>query len=423
MKYNTILFDLDGTLTDSGIGITRSAAYALEKMGYPVPDQSVLDRFVGPPLYVAFQELTNLPEPDALRGVTIFRERYNEIGWRENRVYTGIAPLLKALKANGCYLAIASSKPAHFVHRIAEHFGFAHLFDQIIGTTPENQNAAKDELLLSALPSGCDLSGVAMIGDRKFDMFAAKNIGVTAIGALYGYGDREELANSGADYIAETPADLFDILLPGADRPRGRFITFEGADGCGKSTQMKLVTDMLSERGWEIISTREPGGCPFSEEVRELVLTPRYKGMSAEAEALLYAASRVEHLRQTILPALEAGKIVLCDRYLDSSFAYQAGGRELGTEFIRQINKVASSYSPDRTYLFVGDREKVSKRLRAGESLDRIEQENDSFVQRVYDGYEKLVEINPDRILRIASDRSIEEIFEDVRTDIDKILI
>lgn len=213
MRYKAILFDLDGTLTESGIGITRSVAFALEKLGYPVPEQHILDRFVGPPLFRGFCEIAGTTEEEANLGIDHYHERYDTIGWKENRVYDGIEDLLKRLRDAGCYLAIASSKPEILVVRIVEYFGIAKLFDKIVGTTPDNRNAAKDQLILSALPEGFDPETSAMVGDRKFDMSAASRVGVTAIGALYGYGSREELEEAGADYIAADAKELADILF------------------------------------------------------------------------------------------------------------------------------------------------------------------------------------------------------------------
>jgi len=262
-----------------------------------------------------------------------------------------------------------------------------------------------------------------MVGDRLYDMEAGKKLGMTSIGVLYGYGSREELESSGADVIAETVSDLHDILLPGVEREPGLFITFEGADGCGKSTQMKLLAERLTARGYEIVLTREPGGCETSECIRDVVLDIRHKGMSSECEALLYAASRAEHVRQVIVPGVKNGKIVLCDRFLDSSFAYQARGRELGDEFIRQINAPAMSIVPNRTLLFVGDEQVVLKRLRSGENLDRIEVEKDDFFHRVYAAFEEIHRNNPERVHKIDSNRSIEAISADVFAEIDALLL
>ncbi len=422
MKYDTILFDLDGTLTESGIGITRSVAYAFEKLGLPVPAQEILDRFVGPPLVAVFMEYGNLDEAGGHRATEIYRERFSTIGWKENRLYPGIAPLLKELKKQGAYLAIASAKPEVFVKRIAEYFGFAKYFDKIVGIKFETTHADKCEIIAEALDGRTDLSHAAMVGDRLYDMEAARKMGLRAIGVSYGYGSMEELEKSGAEEIVHTVNELRETLLPGTEREPGLFITFEGADGCGKSTQMKLLADWLCDCGYEVVCSREPGGCEISERIRDVVLDIRHKGMSSECEALLYAASRAEHVRSVILPAVKNGKIMLCDRFLDSSFAYQARGRELGDDFIRQINRTAAEIVPDRTLLFVGNREIISNRLRSHSELDRIEVEPDSFVKRVYQAYDEIHAAESQRVHIIDSNRSIEEIFEDVKKDLSDLI-
>lgn len=422
LKYDAILFDFDGTLTESGLGITRSVAYAYAQMGLPVPGQEILERFVGPPLVAAFQMYAGLDEAGARQATEHYRVRYREVGWKENRVYAGVTPMLRALKEAGCYLAIASGKPEVFVRQIAEHFGIAKYFDKIAGITFETTHADKCALIERALPENANLSRTAMVGDRLFDMEAAKKMGLRAVGALYGYGDREELEHAGADEIAETVSALRSLLLPGVAPERGLFLSFEGADGCGKSTQIKLLAEYLDARGYETVVSREPGGCEISERIRELVLDIRYKGMSPECEALLYAAARAEHVRQVILPGVAAGKIVLCDRFLDSSFAYQARGRELGDDFIRQINAPARLAVPDRTLLFAGDPQVILHRLRSGENLDRLEVESDDFFSRVNRAYAEIHAADPQRVHVINSNRSIEEIFEDVCADVNELI-
>lgn len=252
-----------------------------------------------------------------------------------------------------------------------------------------------------------------MVGDRCFDIDAGRALNMHTVAVEYGYGNRAEFERSGAEAIAETVADLNVILS--APKLRGKMISFEGTDGCGKSTQIRRLCDYLTERGELVLLTREPGGCPISERIREIILSLDSKGMSAECEALLYAASRVEHVKETILPAIERGEIVLCDRYLDSSFAYQASGRELGDDFIRQINKASSDLiQPDRTLLFDISRESARARMASGAPLDRLEIEKEDFFRRVSARFDRLAKENPDRIRRIDSDRSIEEVFSDV---------
>lgn len=422
LNYSIILFDFDGTLTESGPGITRSAAYAFAQLGLPAPSQEILERFIGPPLAASFQRYGNMDEGTALRATELYRVRYREIGWKENRVYPGIAPLLKELKAAGAYLAIASAKPEVFVRQIAEYFGIDRYFDRIVGIQMDNTHADKRALIAQALPEGCDRRCAAMVGDRLYDMEAAKRSGLTAIGALYGYGSRAELAEAGADEIADTVADLWRILLPERPVPRGKFITFEGTDDCGKSTQLRRLAEYLSQRGYEVVQSREPGGCEVSERIRQLVLDPRLQGMSAECEALLYAAARAEHVHRVILPALRAGKIVLCDRFLDSSFAYQARGRELGDAFIRQINTPASGAVPDRTLLFAGDRAVTGRRVCAGGNPDRIGVEKEDFFLRVDAAYAQIRAAEPHRVHLFNSNEDIEEIFARVCADIDELL-
>ena len=169
-----------------------------------------------------------------------------------------------------------------------------------------------------------------------------------------------------------------------------------------------------------MVCTQEPGGCPISESIREIILSLDSAGMSAECEALLYAAARVQHVKSVVLPALEAGKMVLCDRFLDSSIAYQAYGRELGEDFIRQINRKASELVvPDRTLLFDVPRATARERMAQGAPLDRLEREAEDFFARVARGYDAVAEAEPGRVRRIDSGRSIDEVFDDVLGSVD----
>ncbi len=413
MHPNYIVFDFDGTIMESAPGITRSVRHALVTLGFPEPDEETLLKFIGPPLHPAFREFGGLSYEQAEEAVRVYRERYGAIGLFEARVYPGVAPLLRALKADGRYVAVASSKPDALVKRIAEHFGLTKYFDRIIGADPESHSSDKRSLILAALPENVNPSDVCMVGDRCFDIDAGRALNMHTVAVEYGYGNRAEFERSGAEAIAETVADLNVILS--APKLRGKMISFEGSDGCGKSTQIRRLCDYLTERGELVLLTREPGGCPISERIREIILSLDSKGMSAECEALLYAASRVEHVKETILPAIERGEIVLCDRYLDSSFAYQASGRELGDDFIRQINKASSDLiQPDRTLLFDISRESARARMASGAPLDRLEIEKEDFFRRVSARFDRLAKENPDRIRRIDSDRSIEEVFSDV---------
>jgi dTMP kinase len=200
---------------------------------------------------------------------------------------------------------------------------------------------------------------------------------------------------------------------------RGLFITFEGLDGCGKSTQMELLAEGLRERGYVVLLTREPGGTPLGEAIRDLLLDPRHHGMSARAEALLYAAARAHLVEQVIRPALEDGQVVLCDRYLDSSLAYQGYGRGLGTDDIVTLNVWATAcLFPDLTLLLDLDDSLRSTRLAA--VPDRLEAEDDEFHRRVAEGYRTLANLHPHRIRSVDANGTESEVQVRVRAVIEE---
>jgi dTMP kinase len=172
---------------------------------------------------------------------------------------------------------------------------------------------------------------------------------------------------------------------------KGLFIAFEGSDGCGKSTQIRYLTEYLAELGLDVVQTREPGGSPIAEKIREVILDCANTGMAALTEALLYAAARAEHVRQVIKPALEAGKIVLCDRFVDSSIAYQGFGRSLGAKTVWRINEPAvDGCMPDVTVFMNVPPERAFARMNENKQYDRLESEDMSFHQRVYEAYIEL---------------------------------
>lgn len=172
---------------------------------------------------------------------------------------------------------------------------------------------------------------------------------------------------------------------------KGFFIVFEGADGCGKSTQVSLLSEYLESLGADVLLTREPGGCPVAEEIREIVLSKDDKKMEALTEAMLYAAARAEHVRQVIKPAIERGSIVLCDRYLLSSLAYQGYGRQLGVEAVRRINEPAvDGCLPDVTVFINVPPEYAFQRMNEQKTRDRLEREEMSFHERVFRGFIEL---------------------------------
>ncbi len=196
---------------------------------------------------------------------------------------------------------------------------------------------------------------------------------------------------------------------------RGKFITFEGCDGCGKSTQLKMFSAYLAENNIPHIFTREPGGGKISEEIRQILLSGKNMEMTDECEALLYAAARVQHLSDRVEPALAKGELVVCDRYVDSSLAYQAYGRGLGVDFISKINSFAlEKYLPDVTVFINLSSEAAFARKKGADENDRLEQAGREFHKRVYDGYCQLAKENPDRYVIIDGAQTPQEIFEDV---------
>lgn len=193
------------------------------------------------------------------------------------------------------------------------------------------------------------------------------------------------------------------------------FITFEGPDGSGKSTIIKRVFEKLSKEGYQIVLTREPGGTPIAEKIRDIILDNANQELDARTEALLYAASRRQHLVEKIWPALKEGKIVLCDRFLDSSLAYQGGGRSLGIQNVLNINLFATENTyPDLTLFFDISPELGLKRVSQDKKrvADRLDNENENFHDKVYEAFKKIVDDNQNRIVTIDASKSIEEVTE-----------
>jgi phosphoglycolate phosphatase len=215
MRYNTLLFDLDGTLTDPGLGITNSVMYALGKFGITVPERKELYRFIGGPLRESFALYYGLSAEDAETAVAFYREYYAPRGIFENEAYPGIEELLRALKSDGAALLVATLKPTVFAVQVLEHFGLDRYFDFISGS--ELDGSRSDKLAVIERGFTCcptaDRTSAVMVGDRLHDIRAARQAGIASVGVLYGYGGRDEVAEAGPDHIAETVADLSGLLL------------------------------------------------------------------------------------------------------------------------------------------------------------------------------------------------------------------
>ena len=202
----------------------------------------------------------------------------------------------------------------------------------------------------------------------------------------------------------------------------GRFISFEGPDGAGKTSVLTAIrTGLVNQLGDQVVYTREPGGNPIAEQVRAVLLDKQNGAMDDWTEALLYAASRRQHVVETLKPALEAGKLILCDRYLDSSIAYQGGGRELGIDRIWALNQYAiDGLLPDLTIFLDLPVETGLARIEKGraETINRLDEQTTNFHRRVRQAYLTLAERFPERIVKVNSDQELARVIEDVRSAI-----
>lgn len=403
--FDTVLFDLDGTLTRSAEGIINSAKYALEKMGFPILQEEEFRRFIGPPLHASFRNFCGMDDAQSKQAVSYYRERYVVTGLYENAVYVGIRSILQRLKKAGVWLAVATGKPQGPTERILAHFGLDTFFNAVAGIEEEGITADKEQLILRALPER--YAKAVMVGDRRFDVEGAKAVGIGSIGVTYGYGSREELEVAGADHIASSVQELGALLCGDLPASRGFFLTVEGLDGSGKTTQVDLLEMNLQRWGFDVKRTREPGGCPISEKIRQVVLDIANRGMSDTCEALLYAASRAQHVREIIRPNVSQGKVVLCDRFVDSSIVYQGAGRQLGVELVTAINEPAvDGMKPDCTVFLEIDHMEALRRRGNASALDRIEIEEAAFHERVANAYHRLMTENADRYLPVDASRS-----------------
>jgi len=407
-----VLFDLDGTLTQSEEGIWNSVRYTAEQTGRPVPDAETLRKFIGPPLQGSFQKYMGMSLEESAEALKIYRGRYNTVGLYENRVYPGIRTVLRTLRQAGFHLGVVTGKPEKPTEGILAHFGLRKWLE-VVNCARDALSGEKEQLIRDALPE--DPGEVWMVGDRCFDMEGARRAGVHALGVTYGYGSEEELISSGAERLARTPLEILRVLCPDMPLANGAFLSMEGMDGSGKGSQIHDLTETLGRYGFEVQVSREPGGSPIGEKIREILLDPANAEMADETEALLYAASRAQHVREVIRPAVAAGRVLLCDRFLDSSVAYQGGGRRLGVDRVLRINEPAVAGTlPDCTvYLDIGWRQAMDRRLGASVP-DRMERAEDSFHARTEAAYRELVSREPSRFLVVAADRPRQDIAAEI---------
>lgn len=214
-----ILFDLDGTLTDPGMGITNSVMHALKRYGIEVPDRTELYKFIGPPLSESFERFYGFSKEESYRAVDVYREYFSVKGLFENEVYEGIEELLKMLKAQGKIICLATSKPEIFAKQILEHFHLDRYFTLIVGSLMNGERTNKAEVIEWVLHCLNEDSGawskeqMVMIGDREHDVIGAHKNDLQVIGVLFGYGDEDELKRAGADGIAESVDELYRMLI------------------------------------------------------------------------------------------------------------------------------------------------------------------------------------------------------------------
>lgn len=212
--FTHIFFDLDGTLTDPGLGITNSVMYALERFGIHTSDRTSLYKYIGPPLFDSFREFNGFSDSDAHTAIAYYREYFSVKGLFENEVYPGIPALLEHLKSAGKKLIVATSKPEDFSVRILEHFDLLHYFDFVAGSCMDETRTQKWEVIQWGLEQCCHADDrVLMVGDRKHDVQGAARFNLPCLGVLYGYGSKEELENAGAIAFVSSPEEIGNYVL------------------------------------------------------------------------------------------------------------------------------------------------------------------------------------------------------------------
>ncbi len=215
MKFDTVLFDLDGTLTDPGIGITNSVWYALKKLGISVSGREELYKFIGPPLSDSFARYYGMTAEEAENASTLFREYFHDKGIFENELIDGVPEMLSELRRHGIRVILATSKPREFAKRILDHFNISKYFDFVCGSEFDGTREKKEDVVSYIIETQNieDTSKCIMVGDREFDIIGGRLNYLKTCGVLFGYGSKEELAEAGADYIVKNIAELKDLLL------------------------------------------------------------------------------------------------------------------------------------------------------------------------------------------------------------------
>lgn len=215
-KYDLILFDVDGTLTDSGEGITKSVQYTLEKYGIIEPNLDNLRKFIGPPLIDSFAKYYGFSKEESVRARNIFNERYQPIGWKENRPYDGIERVLEELQKAGIMMGVATSKPENVANRVLEHFDLKKYFPVICAAPNNGLNGEKPGRIRAAIEEakalGCEAKNVIMVGDTRFDVLGAHECGIPCVGVTWGFAVEGEFEACDTEFVADTMEELLEIL-------------------------------------------------------------------------------------------------------------------------------------------------------------------------------------------------------------------
>lgn len=410
--YHIVLFDLDGTLLDTFDSVRASLEKGFAKQHIILPDGFDMKQLIGPPLREKVPTVLPVTKEDMDAIVEAERSELFLGEWKRVKVYPGIRKLLKTLKAHQIHTVVVTNKPENMTSFLLEKFHLRSYFDEVIAYHDEEPDIGKTEMIHKALQ--LYEGNAVMLGDRLYDILGACANHIDSIGIGYGYGSKDELMKAGATVYVKDTQELFSLLCGDCTPEPGFFLSVEGPDGSGKSTQLKLLKDKLIQYGFDLYCTREPGGCSISEKIRNILLDNANMNMCDPCEALLYAASRAQHVHEIIIPKLHEGKLVLSDRFVDSSVAYQGGARELGIQKVQAINAPAvESCMPDATLYFSISAEKALERRYSASSPDRLEMETLSFHQKVTKAYEEIIRNQPERFIVIDADRDIDTIAED----------